>query len=57
VSCQAYTRGFYQKNIKTMGLIEDANEQLSEKGICRIRAYGESMRGRIESGQRHQIMA
>lgn len=34
-----------------MGWVKDALKQLNESGVCQIRPYGGSMRGRIESGQ------
>jgi len=34
-----------------MGWVKDAIQALEEDGICQIRPFGGSMRGRIESGQ------
>ncbi|MCO6475401.1 MAG: hypothetical protein J5I94_02200 [Phaeodactylibacter sp.] len=34
-----------------MGWVKDALKQLKENGVCQVRPYGGSMRGRIESGQ------
>lgn len=34
-----------------MSWVKEALEQLAETGICQVRPFGGSMRGRIESGQ------
>ncbi|WP_299833499.1 hypothetical protein [uncultured Tenacibaculum sp.] len=34
-----------------MGWVKEALQELRETGYCKIRPQGDSMRGRIESGQ------